>query len=244
MSAQKNYSTDSNNHTMRAVTVKQLKMAAENAADEQYLCDGHPIHNVTMVGELTQVQDKGTQTDLVLNDGTGAADVKVFITGDEDPAETFQVGAYVRIYGHLRNFGEELHVKAYTVRPVANWTEAIQYHNLQVMFQHIHLLKGGGRGAAAPQADAMTLTTPLGAATGGFVNMGDDSRMTAVQAAICDLVNMPAQVANTAGMTVQQITSHFAGRFSNEAIQKACTWLTDEGHTFDVGNGNYCTTKC
>jgi DNA/RNA endonuclease YhcR with UshA esterase domain len=40
---------------------------------------------VTMVGELTQVQDKGTQTDLVLNDGTGAADVKVFITGDEDP---------------------------------------------------------------------------------------------------------------------------------------------------------------
>jgi hypothetical protein len=35
--------------------------------------------------------------------------------------------------------------------------------------------------------------------------MGDDSRMTAVQAAICDLVNMPAQVANTAGMTVQQV---------------------------------------
>lgn len=82
MSAQKNFSSDSNNQTMRALTVKQLKdvryaypicqpcerihvsvclsirscsirpagphlmQATDNVADEQYMCDGYPVHNV------------------------------------------------------------------------------------------------------------------------------------------------------------------------------------------------------
>lgn len=39
---------------------------------------------ITMVGELMKVEDLGTQTDLVLDDGTGTINVKLFRSGDED----------------------------------------------------------------------------------------------------------------------------------------------------------------
>lgn len=46
---------------------------------------------ITMVGELMDVKDLGTQTDLVLDDGTGTVNVKLFRSGDEDAVRNQQL---------------------------------------------------------------------------------------------------------------------------------------------------------
>ena len=41
--------------------------------------------------------------------------------------------------------------------------QAVLYHNLQVMFQHIHLVKGGGRGTGVAGGAGMASPGPVGA---------------------------------------------------------------------------------
>lgn len=41
------------------------------------------------------------------------------------------------------------------------------------------------------------------------------------------------------GVWAAQITAKFGSRFDSVAIQKACTWLVNEGHAFEVTDNYY-----
>lgn len=54
-------------------------------------------------------------------------------------------GTYVRVYGSLKHY-QGYRITAFAVRPIHDFNE-LTHHNLQAVFQHLHLLKGGGTGA-------------------------------------------------------------------------------------------------
>mmetsp|Transcript_9496 Transcript_9496/g.28555 ORF Transcript_9496/g.28555 Transcript_9496/m.28555 type:complete len:283 (-) Transcript_9496:1004-1852(-) len=251
-----NYNS-SNNQTLRAVTVQQLVKGTAHTTDDQYEIDGAPLHNITMVGELVSVNTFSMNVDMVLFDGTGTVKVQHWLSSDgdgtmEEQPSTWQVGAWVRIYGSLRRIEDEVSIVSYHIRPIASWTEALLYHNLQVMHQHIHLLKGGGRGTGGAGAGLLQSPAPGGFGTaavkpfaggGGFVGMGGDGGLSAVQSAINDFLNSPEALNQSEGVALSDITSKFGSRFDRVAIQKACEWLVDEGHAFDVGDNYFKSTS-
>lgn len=45
----------------------------------------------------------------------------------EEQPSTWQVGAWVRIYGSLRRIEDEVSIVSYHIRPIASWTEVILF---------------------------------------------------------------------------------------------------------------------
>ncbi|KIZ06585.1 replication factor A2 [Monoraphidium neglectum] len=127
--------------------------AANIPSDQQDLIvDGFDLSNVTVVGKVLSIAERGGSLDLRVSDGTGATDLQFFGDAVEDPQACAQKlaewrpGTYVRAIGHVRTFNGSRSVQAFSIRPIHDFNE-VTYHYLQAIFQHLHLLKGGGTGA-------------------------------------------------------------------------------------------------
>jgi replication factor A2 len=162
--------------TLRALTVRQLlrgQQAADDAqsASDRVSVDGADVHNATLLGKVTSVQEGGQRTTLTLHDGTGMIEVSKWRMDDDGAGgqggSRVAVGSYVRVFGHLRAGGGGggrgggggggaggaggLSFHAFAVRPVTDHNE-VTYHLLQCAFQHAHLTRGGpgtGKGGFA-----------------------------------------------------------------------------------------------
>lgn len=252
-SAKKNF--DSKQQTLRAVTIKQLFDASANRADDTLTIDGKEITNVTIVGRVLATQESGLTFGLTIDDGTGQAAVKIWISDDESDTDRqrraeWRQGVYVRVHGHVSSFGKAQEVIAFNIRPVADFNE-VTYHFLQCIFQHVHLTKGGGAalgtggGAAAPvggmkQEAAGGYAAPVGgygaAPAAGY---NPNSGLTAVQNDVMTFFNAPEAQQGDAGISIEDVLARAGGRYSLVQVREAVDALQNEGHLYSTIDENH-----
>ncbi|KAK7721385.1 Replication factor A protein 2 [Diaporthe eres] len=142
----KNFADES----LRPVTIKQLNDLEEAYPGADFSIDGHPITQVTIVGQVRQVNPQSTNITYRLDDGTGTIDVKKWVDADkpEDLEPKYQPDQHVRVWGRLKSFSGKRHVGAHFIRAVDDFNE-VNYHMLEATYVHLYLTKGelGGGGA-------------------------------------------------------------------------------------------------
>ncbi|EKG19567.1 Nucleic acid binding OB-fold tRNA/helicase-type [Macrophomina phaseolina MS6] len=161
-SASKGYRKD----TLRPVTLKQINDAV-NTQESDFTIDGAEITQITFIGQIRNISQQTTNITFKLDDGTGIAEVKLWIDSDApnplEPADgskpTLVENAYARVWGKLKSYGNKRHVIAHIIRPITDFNE-ISYHLLEATVVHLHFTRGPLNSDSKP------------AANGGDVQMG------------------------------------------------------------------------
>lgn len=134
--------------SLRPVTIKQLLDVEEAYPGADLAIDGHPITQVTIVGQVRQISPQPTNITYRLDDGTGVIDVKKWVDVDkqEDLDPKYALDQHVRVWGRLKSFNQKRHVGAHFIRAVDDFNE-VNYHMLESTYVHLYFTKGGDPGA-------------------------------------------------------------------------------------------------
>ncbi|KAJ9132523.1 Replication factor A protein 2 [Pleurostoma richardsiae] len=143
--------------SLRPVTIKQLIDLEEAYPGADFAIDGRPITQVTIVGQVRQVNPQPTNITYRLDDGTGLIDVKKWVDADkqEDADPKYEPDQYVRVWGRLKSFNGKRHVGAHFMRAVEDFNE-VNYHLLEATYVHLYFVnkdRHGGSGGAGAGAD-------------------------------------------------------------------------------------------
>lgn len=102
--------------------------------------NGEEVHNLTLLGKVVKANVSATTQEYVVDDGTGAVNVKRWVDAEDEAAKgAVAVGQYVRVYGHVRVFQGVRSVIAFNLRPVTDFNE-VTYHFLEVVYCNAHNL--------------------------------------------------------------------------------------------------------
>lgn len=125
------------------MTIKQLLDLEEAYPGADFLIDGHPITQVTIVGQVRSVNPQSTNITYRLDDGTGTMDVKKWVDPDkqEDAEPKFELDQWVRVWGRLKAFNQKRHVGAHFIRAIDRFDE-VNYHLLEASYVHLYYTKG------------------------------------------------------------------------------------------------------
>ncbi|KAK3502609.1 hypothetical protein B0T13DRAFT_461171 [Neurospora crassa] len=168
--------------SLRPVTIKQLLDWEETFPGAELAIDGHPVTQVTIVGQVRSVKPQPTNITYRIDDGTGAIDVKKWVDSEAQGGEDGGSGAgaiapdaFVRVWGRLKSLGGKKHVSANFIRQIEDFNE-VNYHLLEATYVHLFFTKGApGSGGGAKQegggGDNMFVDQGYGAG-GGDVAMG------------------------------------------------------------------------
>eukprot|EP00192_Tetraselmis_astigmatica_P020965 CAMPEP_0117668312 /NCGR_PEP_ID=MMETSP0804-20121206/11474_1 /TAXON_ID=1074897 /ORGANISM="Tetraselmis astigmatica, Strain CCMP880" /LENGTH=276 /DNA_ID=CAMNT_0005476179 /DNA_START=95 /DNA_END=925 /DNA_ORIENTATION=+ len=242
--------------TLRAVTVKQLHEASSQAVDDQYMLDGEELTNITILGRIVHTEENATCLSFKINDGTGVVDVRYW--NDRDESELLQqnkaqwcMNAYVRIHGGLRSFGNDKHLMAFNIRAVTDFNE-VTYHQLQVIFQHEHIIRGGRPSGNTGGAQAPVKPEPA-AAAGAYGGMGAGADLNEIgndglnhaQRMVKAIFDAPECAQSEAGLHIQEAIRRLAGKMSEAEVREAVDFLTAECHIYTTTDDcHYKSTSC
>ena len=190
--------------------------------------DGHELTQVTLLGQLRDVQEQSTNIVFRVDDGTAQVDVRLWVDASSPQTQAWSVGTYVRVYGHLRSYQGSRAVIALRVQLVTDSNEII-FHSLQCIAAHLHNTKGPAAASASHSA--------AGAATSAA------SMRTVAPATLTTASMFPSNVhqmvyelvrANTTerGEGVAEIVSKLKGTADEKRIREALAFLSSEGHIY------------
>ncbi|KAI9842510.1 MAG: replication factor A protein 2 [Sclerophora amabilis] len=164
--------------TLRPVTIRQVVHAEQPHPDADFKIDGVLINQITFVGQIRNISSQTTHFTYKVDDGTAIIEVKEWIDsetassvgGPNDPNSGSKLteGAYVRVWGQLKSFGDKRTLKANFVRKIDDHNE-IQFHLLEATAVHLYFTRGPPEQFTNPDAAAATITT-----TGGAFNQAGD----------------------------------------------------------------------
>ena len=237
--------------TIIPLTIKALKAATKPSSDDPFEVDGHPLHNVTVVATIVEVQERSTHYLYKLSDCTGEIDAKVWV--DEENAAgaaraaTLQARMYVRVSGTAREYQGELHIQAYDVRAISGGDE-LTHHLLDAMHAHLRRVNGpyaaGGLGAEpaamAPGGGFGGGVSAAAPAYGAPAQMAANG-MEPVQDAVCRAFEQHG--AGDEGAHVNTVISALAGMHDESAVRGAIEFLAAEGHLYStIDESHYKST--
>lgn len=129
------------------VTVKQISKATQRPPDDTFLVDGQEVSNVTLVGLVSNKDEKVTDVVFMLDDGTGRIEVKRWIDLQEnyDMTESSNIrnNTYLRVHGTLRSFQGKAYIHAHSTKPITDFNE-ITFHFLECIYVHVYNTKAQG----------------------------------------------------------------------------------------------------
>jgi len=187
-----------------------------------------------------KVQDTPTQCTYTLDDGTGRAELKMWVddsTSTELKSE-LRPGVYVRAFGNLRHFQGSRGLVAYALRPVADYNE-ITFHCLEVVLASRQLkAKHSGAGLGlAPRLAAVAggvppATGPYGSSA--YAPPAAGRPVTGnVSSDVLGVFQSPAGRGDS-GMSLDQVFASLQGRYTKEAIKSAVETAVNEGHLYST----------
>ncbi|CAD7702775.1 unnamed protein product [Ostreobium quekettii] len=226
--------------TLRAVTVRQLAEAIKGVDDDNFVVDGAPIQNVTLVGQIMDIQTQQSHILYKVDDGTGVCQVKYWTDSDDDLMQDdralLQVSKYVRVYGHVRDFDGKKSIAAFIVKPVLEYDE-VTYHFLKVIHQHLGFVNGpppNGAGA-----------TPVGGAVGGGVygrgygggpppvGAGAGAEFsTPLQRELASIFTTEEVRRKDEGLHINEVMQRLKGQYSAQDVRNALLHLSNEGKMY------------
>ncbi len=220
------------------MTIKQVIDAEQPYPDANFRIDGMEVTQVTLVGMVRAVSPQTTNVTLRLDDGTGVIEVKQWLDADkqDDPRGSYQLDAYVRVWGRLKSFNNKRHVGAHVIKPVTDFNE-VNYHLLESTYVHLFFTKpaagGAGAGGAADD-DSMFVDGGAGAGGNGPSLSGVSARARKMfnwmQGAETgnEGINIHVIAQNT-GMTIPEALAA-----SEELIQQGLIYTTVDDETFAI----------
>ncbi|KIK96326.1 hypothetical protein PAXRUDRAFT_32464 [Paxillus rubicundulus Ve08.2h10] len=122
-------------HSLRPMTIYQLIQASQAHTDADWILDDHEIGQVTIVAYIASVQTQATNSQFMLDDGSGRIEARHWIDSsvdDESEKNGIVEGAYVRVLGSLKTFGSKKYINTNLMRPVSSPAE-IYFHLLEAM---------------------------------------------------------------------------------------------------------------
>ena len=134
--------------TLTPVTVRMLEDAAQHNRDQggggpgaEYYVNGQAIGMVTIVACVESVTQQPLYKEYQVTDGSGRISALKYMDGEAPaPGEDVQVGDYVRLFGHLREWQGRSGVHAYRIARIES-TNEIPYRAIEVA--HVHLFVTG-----------------------------------------------------------------------------------------------------
>ncbi|KAL1747555.1 hypothetical protein HDZ31DRAFT_61178 [Schizophyllum fasciatum] len=139
-------------HSIRACTIGQLSRAEQIHTDAPWTVGGFELGHVTIVGHVTSMRDQATNTVIIINDGSGELEARLWSDAGESPSDKYggvQEGGLARVTGSLKMFGAKKYINAASVRPVEH-NERV-FHHFEVMYSTIRLERGAPPGTLGHQ---------------------------------------------------------------------------------------------
>ncbi|KAF9227683.1 replication protein A, subunit RPA32 [Gyrodon lividus] len=122
-------------HSLRPMTIYQLSQASQAHTDADWMLDDQEIGQVTVVAYIASVQTQATNSQYMLDDGSGRIEARRWIDSsvdDESERNGIVEGAYVRVSGSLKTFGNKKYINTNLMRPISSPAE-IYFHLLEAM---------------------------------------------------------------------------------------------------------------
>ncbi|KAJ7632693.1 hypothetical protein FB45DRAFT_913192 [Roridomyces roridus] len=218
--------------SLRPVTVAQVYRATQMHSEADWVVDGHPIGQITLVGELLSQRVFATNRTFHFDDGTGTIDAKMWMDTPDDQKDELWRGidpnsnpSYVRLTGSIRAHNGKRHIHASNIRPIADPHE-VYFHILDVISVNVILQKGppgqeqqnsgGGHGQGAYSMQSRPTNAPR-----LFSSMAD---------AVAEYLRSPAVVHLNEGAFVGDIA--VALKAAPEDLSDCVDKMIDEGHVF------------
>ncbi|KAG2205498.1 hypothetical protein INT47_005872 [Mucor saturninus] len=203
--------------TLRPLTVKQIK-GCSIPQDDLYRIDEADVTQVTIVGVIRSVQELATNYIYMVEDGTGAIEVKKWVEQSETPEESearrlLLPDTYVRVNGRLNSFSGRISVSGHFIRPITDFNE-VTYHFLDTIYIHLTFVKPNGGTA-----------------------MEIDSAPKSVNAAVSDFIQKYDP--DSQGCTAEQIIYKFKDVYNEQEIRNAIEYLENEGQCYTTDNNEH-----
>lgn len=220
--------------TLTPATVKMLKLAVDGrqSPDDDFKINGVPIMNVTVVGKVVDVAEKGQHTVYKLDDGTGTCDVKVW--GSDSPAETVSPGCYVRVYGAVKAVGTEQMLTAHTaeaVRVITDFNE-VTFHMLEVIYASGFAAKAQtAAGAAMGMAPANPYSVPTAKNVAANGNISSENLEDCILAVLKPF--------GEAGVHRNDIYEQLNGRFTKDEINSQLEEMANNGSIYTTTDDDH-----
>uniref|UniRef100_A0A1J3JP22 Replication protein A 32 kDa subunit B n=1 Tax=Noccaea caerulescens TaxID=107243 RepID=A0A1J3JP22_NOCCA len=195
--------------TLLPLTLKQLNSVSTNG-ESNFSIDGVEINTVAIVGRISRMENRITQVDFVVDDGTASAECVRWCheRQETEEIEAVKQGMYVRLHGHLKSFQGKRSVNVFSIRPVTDFNEIV-HHFTECMYVHMYNTKtrGGSVTQATatprPQMPYSAMPTPAKPYQTGpsnqFSNQFNDP-MHDVKQTILNYLNQPVNLQSEAGV--------------------------------------------
>ncbi|KIM87163.1 hypothetical protein PILCRDRAFT_815629 [Piloderma croceum F 1598] len=222
-------------HSLRPVTVGQLRKATQAHTDAEWMIENDEIGQVTVVAQVMSIQVQTTNTVYWLDDGSGRIEARHWMDSS-NPEDVEKWGGiventYVRVTGNLKTFGNKRYINAQHIRPSTNPHE-LYFHLGEAMVTNLMIERGmpPGPGQTAQQngvvasgSGASAYTTQSRAQTSQFAGLPP------LQRSIMEFLH--SQPPNDEGVHVGAIARSVQGGDAAQ-ISSALDALMDDGHVY------------
>ncbi|KAJ4886288.1 Replication protein A 32 kDa subunit B [Raphanus sativus] len=191
--------------TLLPLTLKQLN-SVSTSGESNFSIDGVDINTVAIVGRVSRIENRITQVDFVVDDGTGCVECIRWCheRQETEEMEAVRLGMYVRLHGHLKSFQGKRSMNVFSVRPVTDFNEVV-HHFTECIYVHMYNTKprGGSVTQATetprPQMPYSTTPTPARPFQTGPSNQFNDP-MHGVRQTVLNYLNRPMHLRSEAGV--------------------------------------------
>uniref|UniRef100_A0A7R9YQK3 Replication protein A C-terminal domain-containing protein n=1 Tax=Chlamydomonas euryale TaxID=1486919 RepID=A0A7R9YQK3_9CHLO len=229
--------------TMRDVTVRQLISAESSASgDNVFKVDGVELTTFFIVGRIVNRMDSNTTLKLKVDDGTGVMEVVYFMDGDGDlvnpSSRDWVVNSYVRVCGSMRLQDQQKSMMVFNIKLVKDFNE-VTYHNLQCIFQHLHLTKGAAAPPAAGPQPVFPASVPAGGGYQGAASAAGHGDMSKLQG---DVLSVYSGAIPDTGLHVDEAFSRLAARgmhITRQQVVNAVEALTNDGLLYSTTDDHH-----
>ncbi|VVA96268.1 unnamed protein product [Arabis nemorensis] len=231
--------------TLLPLTLKQLNSVSTNG-ESNFSIDGVDINTVAIVGRVTRMENRITQVDFVVDDGTGWVDCVRWCheRQETEEMEAVKLGMYVRLHGHLKSFQGKRSLNVFSIRPVVDFNEIV-HHFIECMYVHKYNTKtrGGPIAQAAatpiPQMPYSTMSTPAKpyqtAPSNQFPNQFND-QMHSMMQTVLNYLNQPRHLASEGGVHYDVISRDL--RIPPLQVKDALEMLSNDGCVYSTKDEN------
>ncbi|KAJ4707680.1 Replication A 32 kDa subunit [Melia azedarach] len=153
------------------VTVKMISEASHSGDDKSnFMINGLEVNNVTLVGLVFEKEERASDVNFILDDGTGRMQCKRWASEvfDTKEMEAIKDGMYVRLVGHLKSFQGKKQLIAFSVRPLKNFDE-VTCHYIECIAFHLRNSDSQVQGVSTqPQMVDSSLNTSARTGSNGY----------------------------------------------------------------------------
>ncbi|KAI9571343.1 hypothetical protein HD554DRAFT_2075347 [Boletus coccyginus] len=228
-------------HSLRPMTIHQLIQANQAHTDADWVLDDQEIGQVTVVAYIASVQAQATNSQYMLDDGSGRIEARHWTDSsmeDESEKNGIVEGAYVRVLGGLKTFGNKKYINTNLIRPIDSPAE-IFFHLLEAMTVTMIWERGPPPGPGqevTPQKNGAGPSTAYSAQP-AVASSDQFSHLPSLHRSIIAFIQ--SQPSSAEGIHVGAIARAVGG--TAMIISDALDKLTDDGIVYSTGDESHFT---